>query len=145
MKYLLLPLLLIAFQFTAIGQSKDSTNLKFNLTEIDTLIENEEIYMIVEDNPEFIGGMVALFNFIRDNIQYPKEAKKKGITGTVYIRFTVEKDGSISNVAIQRSVDPILDNEAIRVIQSMPKWKPGKQRGKAVRVHQILPIKFTGK
>ena len=102
----------------------------------------EEIFVVVEDQPEFPGGNAAMMEFLSNNINYPAEAKEKGIQGRVIVNYVVEKDGSISEVHIVRGVDPMLDKEAVRVIESMPDWKPGKQRGKEVRVRYTLPIVF---
>lgn len=102
----------------------------------------EEIFVVVEEQPEFPGGQAALMKFLSENIRYPVIAQENGIQGRVICSFVVEKDGSITDVQVVRGVDPSLDKEAVRVIQSMPKWKPGKQRGKAVRVRFTLPIVF---
>lgn len=103
----------------------------------------EEIFVFVEDNPEFPGGEQAMYSFLRDNIKYPQLARENNITGKVYIKFVVEKDGSISNVRIMRDIGGGCGNEAVRVVKSMPKWKPGKQRGKAVRAEFNLPVQFN--
>ena len=106
-------------------------------------VEGEsDVYQIVEQMPEFPGGEAELFHYISKNIHYPQEAKEKGIQGRVFIGFIVEKDGSISNVRNLRGVDSELDAEAIRVIQSLPKWKPGKNNGEFVRVSYQIPIFF---
>lgn len=97
---------------------------------------------ISEFMPEFSGGQAEMFNYLQTNIKYPRESLSVGSQGTVYVAFIVERDGSLSNLHILRSVDSYLDNEAIRVVESMPLWKPGYQGGKAVRVHMVLPIKF---
>ena len=102
----------------------------------------EEIFVVVEEQPEFPGGNTAMMKFLSDNIKYPVIAQENGIQGRVITNFVVEKDGSITDVQVVRGVDPSLDKEAIRVIQSMPKWKPGKQRGSAVRVRFTLPVVF---
>ena len=102
----------------------------------------DEVYTIVEQMPEFPGGEAELLGFISRNIHYPEEAKKDGIQGRVFIGFVIEEDGSVSNVRNLRGVDSELDAEAMRVVESMPKWKPGMQRGQAVRVSYILPIVF---
>ena len=102
----------------------------------------EEVFVVVEDQPEFPGGNEAMIEFLSNNIKYPAEATEKGIEGRVIVNYVVEKDGSISEVQIVRGVDPMLDSEAIRVVESMPNWKPGKQRGKEVRVRFTLPIIF---
>ena len=93
--------------------------------------------------PQFPGGDKAMFEFISSNIKYPAIAREYGEQGTVYIQFTVEKDGSISKVVSQRPLGYGLDEEALRVINSMPKWKAGEQRGRKVRVRFTIPIKFS--
>jgi len=104
--------------------------------------EDNVVFVIVENKPEFPGGDQALMKYIAENIKYPVIAQENGIQGRVICQFVVNKDGSIVDINVVRSVDPSLDKEAIRVIKSMPKWKPGKQRGKAVRVKFTLPIVF---
>jgi len=104
--------------------------------------EDNVVFVIVENKPEFPGGDAALMKYIAENIKYPVIAQENGIQGRVICQFVVNKDGSIVDINVVRSVDPSLDKEAIRVIKSMPKWKPGKQRGKAVRVKFTLPIVF---
>jgi len=89
----------------------------------------EEIFTFVEEYPEFPGGEKALYEYIKNNIRYPEVARTSGITGTVYVQFVVEKDGSISDVKVLRGIGGGCDEEAVRVVKSMPKWKPGKQRG----------------
>lgn len=93
--------------------------------------------------PEFKGGNVALFQFLYNETTYPLICKKEGIEGTVMVIFIVEIDGSVSNIEIGRSVHPLLDKEAIRVVESMPLWLPGKQKDKKQRVKMALPLKFT--
>ena len=100
----------------------------------------ENIFMVVEDMPQFPGGNVT--KWIAKNVKYPQLAQENGIQGKVFIKFVIEKDGSITDVQVSRGVDASLDREAVRVIKAMPKWKPGKQRGKAVRVSYTLPINF---
>ena len=102
----------------------------------------EEVFVVVEDDPEFPGGMDALHAFIEKNLVYPEEAKAAGIEGKVYISFTVEKDGSITNVKILRDIGYGCGDEAVRVVKMMPKWIPGKQRGNPVRVQFNLPVVF---
>ncbi|HMM17122.1 MAG: M56 family metallopeptidase [Petrimonas sp.] len=104
--------------------------------------KDNEIFVVVEDQPEFPGGSAAMMHFIAENIRYPKEAHEKGIQGRVITKFIVRKDGSIDSVQIVRGVDPLLDAEAIRVLESMPTWKPGKQRGQPVNVMFTLPVVF---
>ncbi|WP_286847164.1 MULTISPECIES: energy transducer TonB [unclassified Proteiniphilum] len=102
----------------------------------------EEIFVVVENQPEFPGGNAAMMKFLSDNIKYPVIAQENGIQGRVICNFVVERDGSITDVQVVRGVDPSLDREAVRVIQSMPRWTPGKQRGQAVRVRFTLPVVF---
>jgi len=102
----------------------------------------DEIFVVVENMPEFPGGELALRKFIAQAIKYPTIAQENGIQGKVFVNFVVDKDGSISNAKIARGVDPSIDKEALRVIMTLPKWKPGMQRGKAVRVSYTVPISF---
>ena len=105
--------------------------------------EEEVIFMVVETMPEFPGGQQALFKYLGENVKYPVIAQENGIQGRVICQFVVNKDGSIVDVVVVRSSgEPSLDKEAIRVINSMPKWKPGKQRGKPVRVKYTVPVNF---
>lgn len=104
--------------------------------------EEGEIFQVVEEQPMFPGGMQEMMKFLQQNIKYPKEAQEQGKQGRVIVQFVVNKDGSISNDSVVRSVDPLLDAEALRVVCSMPNWTPGKQRGKEVRVRFTLPVSF---
>ena len=105
--------------------------------------EEEEIFMVVENMPEFPGGQQALFKFLGENIKYPVIAQENGIQGRVVCQFVVEKDGKATDIQVVRSSgEPSLDKEAVRVLSSMPKWKPGKQRGKPVRVKYTVPVSF---
>ncbi|MGQ7868969.1 energy transducer TonB [Sunxiuqinia sp. sy24] len=105
--------------------------------------EEGQVFFIVEDMPEFPGGELALRKFIANAVKYPVIAQENGIQGKVYVNFVVDKDGSITNARIARGVDASLDKEALRVVNSLPKWKPGQQRGKAVRVSYTVPINFV--
>jgi TonB family protein len=104
--------------------------------------EPSEVFVVVEQQPEYPGGLEAMMKFLSDSIVYPDEAKAKGIQGRVICNFVVMKDGSIDDVNVVRGVDPLLDAEAVRVLKSMPAWKPGKQRGQAVNVRYTLPLEF---
>lgn len=104
--------------------------------------EDQVVFQVVEKMPSFPGGDAALFKFLGDNVKYPVIAQENGVQGRVICQFVVNKDGSIVDVEVVRSVDPSLDKEAIRVIKSMPKWSPGQQRGKPVRVKYTLPVNF---
>ena len=101
-----------------------------------------EIFQVVEEQPMYPGGMEELMKFLQTNIRYPKEAQERGLQGRVIVQFVVNKDGSICDEKVVRSVDPQLDAEALRVVRSMPNWTPGKQRGEAVRVRFTLPVTF---
>ena len=103
----------------------------------------EEVFLVVEDDPEFPGGLDALSLFIANNIKYPQLAKENNIEGRVYVTFVVEKDGSVGQVKVLRDIGGGCGQEAVRVVKSMPKWKPGKQRGKPVRTQFNLPVSFT--
>lgn len=102
----------------------------------------EVVFQVVESMPSFPGGDAALFKYLGDNIKYPVIAQESGIQGRVICQFVVNRDGSIVDIEVVRSVDKSLDNEAIRVIERMPRWTPGKQRGKTVRVKYTLPVNF---
>lgn len=104
--------------------------------------KNNMVYDVIEVMPQYPGGQIAMLKYIMENMKYPEQAMKEGIQGRVTVRFIVEKDGSISNVSPIHPVHPLLDKEAIRVVKSMPKWSPGKQHGKPVRVQLIVPIMF---
>jgi len=105
-------------------------------------IQEQEIFVFVEEQPEFPGGEEALMNYLSSNIHYPEQAKELDIQGTVIIEFVVETNGSVTNVVVKRGIGGGCDEEAVRVVKSMPKWKPGKQRGKPVRVRYTLPVRF---
>lgn len=104
--------------------------------------QSDQVFFIVEEMPEFPGGDEALRNFIAANVKYPASAAQKSIQGKVYINFVVTKTGSVTNAKVARGVDPSLDQEAIRVVESLPTWKPGKQNGENVNVSYTLPINF---
>lgn len=104
--------------------------------------EEQTIFEVVENAPEFPGGTAALMQFLGKNIKYPTIAQENGTQGRVIVQFVVNRDGTIVDPKVVKSVDPYLDKEALRVINSMPKWKPGMQRGKAVRVKFTVPVMF---
>jgi len=104
--------------------------------------EADEIFQFVEDQPAPIGGMKAFYKFVGDKLKYPPQARRMGIEGKVYVTFVVGKDGSLTDVRVLKGIGAGCDEEAVRVIQSAPKWKPGKQRGRPVRVRMQLPIIF---
>lgn len=121
------------------------STIQAQVTIEDTVVENkveEEIFVFVEDFPEFPNGEENMYKYLGANIKYPKDALENGIQGTVVVKFVVEKDGTISNVKAIRKIGGGCDEEAVRVVKRMPRWKPGKQRGKPVRTEFTLPIQF---
>ena len=106
------------------------------------VVEETKIFTVVEQMPMYPGGDGALMGYLRDNIHYPTVAAENGVQGRVVVGFVVERDGSITDVKVLRSVDPSLDREAMRVVKSMPRWTPGKQNGSAVRVKYQVPVTF---
>lgn len=105
-------------------------------------LDADRIFDVVEEMPQFPGGPSAMFEYLSKSIRYPEEAEVKGIQGRVIVTFVVEPDGSISNVKVSKSVNPLLNKEAVRVVESMPHWIPGKQNGNAVRVKYTTPVTF---
>lgn len=128
--------------------SEDDASAAQTETFVAPVVEEEEeesaqqIFTVVEKQPEFPGGTAELFKYLSKAIKYPVIAQENGIQGRVVCSFVVNRDGSIVDIQVMRGVDPSLDKEAIRVISEMPKWKPGEQRGKPVRVRFILPVQF---
>ena len=129
--------------------SEDDASAAQQETFVAPVVEEEEeeesaqqIFTVVEKQPEFPGGTAELFKYLSKAIKYPVIAQENGIQGRVVCSFVVNRDGSIVDIQVMRGVDPSLDKEAIRVISEMPKWKPGEQRGKPVRVRFILPVQF---
>ena len=105
-------------------------------------VEEQQIFQVVEEMPEFPGGMGECMKWLGKNMKYPTISQENGVQGRVIVQFVVNSDGSIVDATVARGVDPYLDKEALRVVGLMPKWKPGKQRGKAVRVKYTLPVMF---
>lgn len=132
--------------FCSTGYAQDNDSAASDTIQTNTTLPKEEdeqeLGWIVEDMPEFPCGEAALRKYITENTIYPDEAKSKGLEGKVFINFLVNKTGDVEDVKVARGVDPLLDNEAIRVVQSMPKWKPGSQRGKPVAARFTVPITF---
>ena len=130
-------------EMVVVGQTPIE-EVKYTKVEVEETEEPQEkvIFQVVEEMPEFPGGMSEAMKFLAKNIKYPVAAQQAKIEGRVIVQFVVERDGSISDIHTVRSVSPELDAEAIRVVSLMPKWKPGKQRGKAVAVKYTMPIMF---
>ena len=127
------------------GSDEAEHVLKVNekvVDEVPPAVEETKVFDVVEQMPSFPGGPSALMQFLSSNIKYPVVAEENGVQGRVVCTFVVEKDGSITDVRVIKSVDPSLDKEAMRVVKSMPKWIPGKQNGSAVRVKYTVPVTF---
>ena len=136
--------LLMSFDFVDAKEKVETDVITTIVKQIpDSLKDNQEVFMIVEQLPTFPEGEEAFSKFLSENIVYPQQAREAGIEGRVMVGFIVESDGEITNVKVLRSIDPVLDEEAIRVIKMMPKWNPGKLQGKAVRVQYQVPITFS--
>jgi TonB family protein len=139
-------LLLMAGCQPANGESVEQEEIPFEATNVDESApldaNTDEVFKVVEVDPEFPGGEEALYKYLAENIKYPVMAKNNKVEGRVYITFVIEKDGTVSDAKVLRSVNEELDAEALRVINAMPKWKPGTQRGVPVRVQYNIPINF---
>lgn len=128
-------------------QSSEDQVEYMDISEIENIVVEEEPqeeapFMVVEDMPEFPGGAAALMEYLKKNIKYPVICRENNIQGRVLIQFVVNKDGSIVEPTVVKPVNPYLDKEALRVVSTMPNWKPGKQRGQAVRCRFTLPVNF---
>lgn len=117
------------------------TNIAFCQEEKKVSVD-DEVFVVVEEQAEFPGGLDSMYAYIQKNLVYPEKAKAEGIEGRVFVSFIIEKDGSISNVKILRGIGGGCDEAAVEMVKNMPKWKPAKQRGKPVRCQFNLPIKF---
>lgn len=126
-------------------EADENTEVVYQEVEVVEEVEetSNEIFMIVEQMPTFPGGEEALRKFLAKEVKYPVIAQENGIQGRVFVKFVINANGEVSNVEVARPFDPNLDKEAIRVVKSMPKWSPGMQRGKPVRVAYVVPINFV--
>jgi TonB family protein len=131
----------IPIRFDLKAKVESDVVVNIDVTKKDSTME--EVFMLVEEAPKYPGGEEARMKFLRENIKYPKMAIKNNIQGTVYASFVVEKDGSISTIKILKGIGGGCDEEVIRLLKQMPKWEPGKQRGKAIRAQYNMPIKFV--
>lgn len=113
------------------------------IEDVEEEVVEEEVFTIVEEMPSFPGGEAKMFEYLGKNIKYPQIAKEAGISGVVYVNFVVGPEGDISDVKVLRGIGGGCDEEAVRVVENMPNWKPGKQRGKPVKVSYNLPIRFS--
>lgn len=139
--FFVLVMLLISAFYTNQASAQITTPNNSGNSELNQ--QNDEIFTVVEVQPEYPGGDEARILFIRNNLHYPMEAKKAGIQGTVYVSFVIETDGSVTDIKILRGIGGGCDEEVVKMISKMPKWKPGRQRGETVRVQYNMPIKFT--
>lgn len=129
-------------QFMQKDKSEQPVSLVVEKPKAKPLDPNEEIFVTVEDMPEFPGGQRNLMSFIGRNVKYPVVAQENGIQGRVVVQFVINKDGQVADATVVRGVDPSLDKEALRVINAMPNWKPGSQRGNPVNVKYTVPVQF---
>jgi len=130
--------------FVNVNEKKFETNridYDFQSSEI-APVDVSQTYIMVEEMPEFPGGIIALRKWIKSNVKYPESARREKITGRVYIGFVINREGQVEDCKVLRSIDPALDQEALSVIKRMPLWKPGKQRGESVKVSYTFPINF---
>lgn len=127
-----------------VGYNKENIKAVYSepREEVSASTSDDEVFQVVENMPEFPGGEAELMKFLRQNIKYPEQAQKDSIQGRVIVQFTIKKTGEVSSTTVVRSVSPELDAEAIRVVKSMPDWKPGEQKGEPVNVKFTLPIQF---
>jgi protein TonB len=125
----------------ATAQSTEQENT--TNAEADESDSSDTTFIEVEQKPEFPGGKAALFDYLKDKINYPEASKKARTEGKVVVRFIVNKDGTLSDIEVEKSVSELLDQEAKRVVKAMPPWKPGRQDGEIVRVRYRVPIQFS--
>ena len=127
----------------ASDDTQQAVEVKYTPVEVEEEeVDEEQIFQIVEEQAQYPGGMAECMKFLSKNIKYPTISQENGVQGRVIVQFVVNRDGSIVDAKVMRGVDPYLDKEALRVVGLMPKWSPGKQRGKAVRSQFILPVMF---
>ena len=134
-RFLLLVTVMLSVMSVSVAMADDPAT-----KQVEEVVE-EELW-VVEASPQFPGGQLALMEWIKQNMVYPQEAIAKGIEGRVIVKFTVEEDGTVTNGKILRGVDPLLDNEALRLVSIMPKWSPGRFAGKDTRFTYNLPLLF---
>lgn len=137
----------------AVDKDVDVDDIEFDLPDFDDPVssyvpldppveETDEIHITAEENPSFPGGITQFYQYVAKHLEYPKQAIRNGTEGKVYIKFVIDRDGSISNAEVLKGINQACDEEALRVIKNSPRWNPGKQRGQAVRVQMTLPISF---
>lgn len=138
----------LAFIFLSVGATtlfaQNPVIIEQNLPDSATIEQNSpKVYTIVEKMPQFVGGQEGLYKYLQEHLIYPKKAVEQGIQGKVFCQFVVDEEGYVRDVVVLRSVNPLLDAEALRVIKAMPKWEPGTQNEKTVKVYFNLPISFS--
>lgn len=143
MKKQILLLLFVGYFSFSFSQVDEDFEIVPTIRVSDQVSDSNAVYTVVEQFPEFPGGDEARMLFLRKNIKYPRSAQEEGIQGTVYATFIVEKDGSLSDIKILRGLSSDINSEVIRVIKLFPKWIPGKQNGKIVRVQYNIPVRFV--
>jgi TonB family protein len=124
------------------GYNRAAVPLIIDPDKVDDYLAERSAYDVVEQMPSFPGGTQKLKEFIEENLRYPKELEESCVQGRVIVRFIVERNGKLSNVKVVKSVHPVLDKEALRIVNLMPNWIPGKQNGRTVRVKFLIPITF---
>ena len=132
----------VAALLLMVGCKQASTQEPQATDEAQVEATSDSVYSVVDQDPEFEGGMEALYKYLAENIQYPEQAKADKVEGRVFISFVIEPDGTVSNAEVLRGIGGGCDEEALRVVQGMPNWKPGMVDGKPVRVHYNIPITF---
>ena len=128
--------------YGVITRYENPVDIPIEVVEDDNFFDEDDIFQVVEEMPEFPGGEEKLLEYLGKNIHYPERAREQGVQGRCIIEFVIERDGTVTEPKIVRSLESQCDNEAVRVIKSLPKWKPGKQKGKPVRVKYTVPVQF---
>jgi TonB family C-terminal domain len=139
---LFIPLALSLITMNSYAKNQENKKIEIAIIKTVDSSEDDEFFTFVDTHPQFPGGENALAEWLSENLVYPQVAKDQGIQGTVNIRFVVEVDGSIAHIEVLKPLDPSCDKEAIRAINAMPKWIPGKQGDKNVAVYYNLPVRF---
>jgi TonB family protein len=137
-----ISMILLGLGILATSYANSHAATRANKETATTQMQDEGVFVIYETQPEFPGGMAELMKYIQKNIQYPSICKEKRLQGRVIVQFVVNTDSTINDVQVIKPVNPYFDKEAIRLVKSMPKWKPGEQYGKPVQVRFTLPVTF---
>lgn len=134
---------MVDVEATVMTEVKEFTPVPVVVVQEEEEISEEVIFTVVEDQPSYPGGEEARIRYLQENLRYPQMAREAGIQGTVFVTFVVERDGSVTDVRVLRGIGGGCDEEAVRVVQNMPRWNPGRQRGQPVRVQFNMPIRFV--